>query len=290
MVKSENNLNQENNGQNFNFNVVDHFFKLTNAMDNIGLYKYVDYMIKTALDLNHIMTDDSISGVGGYGKFYSKFSPEEMKKMKNQLGQIPDDIGIKKLYDKNNSLAGISENLAFVYIAPYIKANTDLTIPVNKGIIPLSGMISNKITATQKMPGTPIDILLRSFGINKYDQNSIGLDTEKKIRDKLDAIGVSWTDIHTNNYFIHPETAAKFHHYFTSNKSTIFNEEYDEIDFNVFDFDFSPKACLFDFGGFSVSSSTPPGQQLLELKKRINTGQREGVLEIMNRAILNMVD
>lgn len=290
MVKSENNLGQGKAVKNFNFNIVNQFFKLANEMDRVGLFKYVDEMTKVALDLTDVMTEDSISGTGGYGRFYSQFSPEEMKKIKNQLGQIPNDIGLKRLYDKNYSLSGISENLAFVYIAPYIKANTDLTIPVNKGIMSLSGMISNKIVATQKMPGDTIEALLRSFGINRYDRNSIGLDTEKAIKSKLEAIGVRWGDIHGNNYFIHPETAAKFHHYFTSHKSTIFNEEYDEIDFNVFDFDFSEKACLFDFGGFSVSSSTPPGQQLLELKKKINVGEKSGMLEIMNRAILNMVD
>lgn len=269
---------------------MDHFIQLANEMEELGLHKHVDVIMKTALDLTQVINEDALSAAGGYGRFYSKFSPENKHTMKNQLGQIPHDVGIKHFYDQGNSLVDISENLAFVYLAPYIKANTDLTVPVNKGIVSLSGMIANKMIVTQKMPGSPINDLLRSVGINKYDQNHIGLDTERAIRNKLKDIGITWNDIHVGNYFVHPETADEFLMYFNQNKSTIFNEEYDEIDFYVFDFDFSKKACIFDFGGFYTSSSTPPGQQLLNLKKKIDAQPKNGVLGVVSRAILNMVD
>ena len=94
-------------------------------------YAQVDEMTKLALDMTDVLKEDNQLGKGLYGNFHSDFSNEDKRKLKNQLGNLPNNVGVKQYkinpYDKIAfEIDNISENLVFIYVAPYISQNTEV--------------------------------------------------------------------------------------------------------------------------------------------------------------------
>ena len=263
-----------------------HFINLIEYLESNHHYAQVDEMIKTALDMSDVLTEDNKLGKGLYGEFHSDFSSEEKQKLKNQLGNLPDNVGVKKFKEKqynpitvtNNPITvttdNIAENLAFIYIAPYINKNTDLVTPIYNGTISLSAMITNRINITQKMPGLTFKTVFEELkSIYPYfPPDVLDVSIENQIRDKLRAIGVDCYDIHSKNYLL--------------NKSTV-NEFFTWVKNNPYDatvFDLSKNAALFDFGDFIIHRSAPPGQQLEALKRKMES-QNNKFMEVIVKAI-----
>lgn len=260
-----------------------HLINIIEYLEGNHHYRQVDEMIKIALDMRDVLTEDNQQGSGVYGTFYSDFSMEEKQKLKNQLGNVPENVGVKQYkIDRSNKVVeiqNIKENLAFMYIAPYIAANTDLKTPVYNGSISLSGMISNRINITQKMPGVSILQLMDKTTLPGSVQYDIIFDTNRKIKQKLESIGVYWSDVHKDNYLIDNNAAKEFKTYIENNPELM---EYN-------DFDLSRNAALFDFGGFNVYDYTPPAMQLLELKNKLEKSKSNSIISSVIVAIQNMI-
>ena len=61
------------------------------------------------------------TGKGAYGKYYSDFTQEELKKLKRQLGNYTPHMGIKQFHVSSLFEDIIQENLALIYFSPIIK-------------------------------------------------------------------------------------------------------------------------------------------------------------------------
>lgn len=243
--------------------------------------------------MTDVLTEKNQLGNGGYGKFYSGFSQDDKQTIKNKIGNIPNNVGIKeyKITPANLSsdvaeTQNIIENLAFIYIAPYISSYTDLKTPMYNGSISLSGMISNKINITQKMPGISVESLVNSMNLPNFALYTIGDKAKGQIEQKLKSIGVFWSDAHEDNYFIDNNVAKEFKTYIENNPDLIDKNGWIN---NSYDFDLSRNASLFDFGGFNVDDYTSPAVQLLELKNKLEKFENNSVIKRVILAIRNMI-
>lgn len=259
-----------------------HFTDLIEYLELNHHYAEVDEILKkVALDMTDVLTDDNKLGKGLFGNFHSDFSYEDRKKLKNQLGNLPNNVGVKQ-YKINPfedwTAENIEENLAFIYIAPYISQNTDLLTPVYNGTVSLSTMITNKINITQKMPGVPLSSIVNE--LKSIYPNIVIFKLSNAIEDdiikKLNNIGVQWPDIHANNYLLNRSTMKEFIQWAKQNP--------EDFKSGHFPFDLSSGASLFDFGMFSITRNSPPGRQLNALRDKMKS-QDNKFMEIIVKAI-----
>lgn len=269
---------------------MQYLFELIEYAEANHHYAQVDALVKSALDMTDVLTEDNKQGAGVYGTFYSDFSREDKHQLKNKLGNIPENIGVKRYkterWDDFAAIQNIKENLAFIYISPYILANTDLKTPVYNGSISLSGMIANKINITQKMPGVSLTSLINSLHLPKNALVSATVSVNGKIAEKLESIGVYCSDLHAGNYLIDNKVAEEFKSYIENNPNLF--KESSWSDYSC-DFDLSRNAALFDYGGFNVYDYTPPAQQLLKLKTSLEQRKKNKVINNVILAIRNMI-
>lgn len=243
-------------------------------------YAQVDEMIKTALDLTQETDAQNYIGDGMVGAFYSDYTEDQIKQLENKIGRIPKNIGIKEFHGTITTSEIIEENLSLIYIAPYINENTDLNTPVYTGSMSLSGMISNRINITQKMPGVHIYEWFNQYMPNDEFGKSYAIkETRDAIIKKLFNIGVRSNDLHAGNFLVQEKVIREF----TKQYKDQFAAN-DDIDIN---YDLSAGASLFDFGGFRVNRQTPPGQKLIELKNKMN--QKNKVMAKIIGSINNIV-
>lgn len=253
------------------------FFDLIDELESHRHYHCVDEMIKIALDMSDV--DGEFVGEGMYGAFYTDFNQEEKRKLKQKLGRIPDDIGIKRYtYPKGDIRLNVGENLAVIYIAPYIKQQTSFKTPEFTGNLSLAGMISNGLIVSQKMPGVNIET---AFGDDDDDLGTAFLGhlasdiTRQSIEKQLSNIGVVTRDMHSNNFFVQPEQIKKIKEQYESGESI--------------QYDLSEGASLFDFGLMRVKRGTPPGQQLEQLKGKLISKSELGLFKTIIRVIEDML-
>lgn len=269
---------------------MQYLFELIEYAESNHHYAQVDALIKSALDMSGLLTEDNEQASGVYGTFYSDFSQEDKRQLKDKFGNIPENIGVKKYkterWDDFSKIQNIKENLAFIYISPYILANTDLKTPVYNGSISLSGMIANKINITQKMPGVPLVSLINSLHLPKNALTSATASVNDNIAEKLKSIGVYCSDLHPGNYLIDNKVAEEFKSYIENNPDLL--KAYSWSNYS-FDFDLSRNAALFDYGGFNVYDYTPPAQQLLKLKNSLEKHKTNKVISSVILAIRNMI-
>lgn len=265
---------------------MEHLTDLIEYLESNHHYAQVDEMMKIALDMTDILEKENELGDGSYGRFYSNFTPEQKQKIKNQLGHFPDNIGIKKFKHKDydpmlGMISNIKENLTFIYISPYINQKTDLITPVYTGSLPLSAMITHKISITQKMTGETLNDLCDSIlnGVTDWTiYNDMEYSVEKNISQKLHNIGVTWTDCHSGNYLINKQVAQDFREWAKDN-----------IISTSMKFDLSKNASLFDFGLFTITRNSPPGQQLLNLRKQMMARPDNKFTQVIAKAIGELV-
>lgn len=236
--------------------MVDQMMEMAQLMDELCHYRESDEMIKIALDMSDFATPEKQLGVGSFGKFYSGYHDGEKEQLKKKLGPIHKDVGFKRFRDPGGDVhQNLQEMLAFIYIAPYISANTDLKTPSYKGELSLSGMILNNTVPTQKMPGVRAHrgyIMMAETGMQDIMFTKRLYD---RIYEKLNNIGVAWSDLSTDNFLIDENLVKEY------------IKSHDQIDDN---YDFSKGASLFDFGGFKVQKGTSAGQRLLALKQQLS--------------------
>jgi hypothetical protein len=265
-----------------------YLFNLIEYLESNHRYAQADEMIKLALDMTDVLKEENELGNGSYGQFFSDFDQDQKRKLKDQLGNIPDNVGIKLFKEKQyNPMSGIianlTENLTFIYIAPYINQKTDLITPVYTGSLPLSAMITNKINITQKMSGETLWAinaeLEKRFGAPGWASfNAMEYSIEAKIKKKLDVIGVDWADCHAGNYLINKQVAQEFLKWANNNPIN-----------NNMTFDLSRNASLFDFGQFTVEAGTLPGQQLIKLKQQMKSRPDNKFAQVIIKAIEEVV-
>lgn len=250
-------------------------FDLIEYLDDNHHYAQSDEMIKLALDMSDVINDDSFQDKGAYGKFYSDFSKDEKNKIKNKLGPVHDDIGFKKFIHPDTDFnTNLKEILSFIYIAPYISANTDLKTPIYKGEISLSGIISNNIIPTQRMPGITLAMALEIMyaSMPRYTANRLDELTFEAIETKLHKIGVYWDDITSYNIIVDPKVV----------KECI--EAYQKGNLNQ-TYNLSKGASLFDFGHFRVKADTQAGKNLQKLKAQLNRVHNNTLVNALTYAI-----
>lgn len=253
-------------------NLTVNWIRLAQVMDEISHYRESDVIIKLSLNTNEFATPEKQLGMGSFGRFYGGYNSEEKEKIKSKLGPVHQDVGFKRFRQPGEDFhQNLQEILAFIYIAPYISANTDLKTPTYRGELSLSGIISNNTLPTQKMPGIKSHrayIMLDDAGINIPDFTRRLCD---QIYSKLIDIGVFWTDLTTDNYLVDEETIKE---YINSNQQI-----------NVDSYDFSKGVSLFDFGGFLVQKETNAGRKLLALQKQLNKIQNNAFAVDIDGAI-----
>ena len=268
-------------------------FPLLEYLESNKHYAQVDELTKLAFDLPDIK--DNESGNGSHGRFYSDFSPEQKKKIEDTLGIKEPNLGIKKL-NYGQSVEAISENLALIYISPYVQANSNLKTPILSGTFSLSNILMNKIHAVQKLPGVKIDSLKLDHFI--FDAHLANM-TAKGIVNKLNDIGTGCYDIHKNNYFVNPQllktTVAEINKIYNEEKANYriasINEMYNMIQDNMdyINFDLSDGASLFDFGFFTAKKNSPPGSKLMDLKQKLLTQKDNSMFNNIIAAIDNIL-
>jgi len=255
-------------------------FDLIEYLDNNHHYAQSDEMMKIALDLSGVINEDRKMGNGAYGKFYSGFSNDEKNKIKNKLGPIHEEIGFKQFSHPDEDFNdNLKETLAFIYIAPYISANTDIKTPVYRGEISLSGIIANNIIPTQYMPGITLADAYRNMLplIGVFATHKMEAATFDAIEEKLSSIGVQWNDLSSYNIKIDTkiiDECIKKHHEGT-------------LDVRVDNL--SKGAALFDFGHFKVEKSTPAGQNLQKLQESLNRINNNTLVNALKDAIQNIL-
>ena len=265
-----------------------HLINLIEYLESNHHYSEVDRLVRIALDMTDVLEKENELGGGSYGKFYSNFTSEQKRKLKDQIGNVPDNVGIKHFKERQyNPMFGmienLKENLTFIYIAPYINQKTDLVTPVYTGSLPLSAMITNKINITQKMSGETLftinDKIVNRLGLSDWGTfNAIEDSIERNIKKKLNDIGVQWTDCHAGNYLINKQVAQEFIEW--TNNNTISKE---------MTFDLSRNAALFDFGSFAVESGTQPGQKLIKLREQMQSRPDNKFSQVITKAIDEVV-
>lgn len=255
-------------------------FDLIEYLDSNHHYAQSDEMMKVALDMSDVIDDNNFQDEGAFGRFYSGFNNDEKNKIKDKLGPINDGIGFKKFIDPNADFnTNLKEILSFIYIAPYISANTDLKTPTYKGEISLSGIISNNIIPTQHMPGIILSEAIHQMYYNDLPRRAIESleeSTYDTIREKLSKIGVYWNDITAYNIIVDPKVVKECIE--TYNMGTL-NQTYN----------LSKGASLFDFGLFTVSSNTQAGQNLQKLKAQLNRVRNNTLVNALTDAIDNIL-
>jgi hypothetical protein len=226
--------------------------------------------MKTALDISDV--EGSFAGEGMYGEFYTNYNQEEKQKLKQKLGRIPDNVGIKKYtYPKADLRINAAENLAVIYIAPYIRQQTSFKTPEFTGNLSLAGMIGNGFIVSQKMPGVNI---FTELGRGDLGEKAAAV-SRASIEKKLSGIGVINYDMHGNNFFVKPE------------KIKIIKEQYEEGE--PIEYDLSEGASLFDFGFMKVKKGTPPGQKLQQLKEKLIATSDSKLFKTIIRVIEDML-
>ena len=237
-----------------------HLINLIEYLEGNHHYAQVDELVRVALDMSDVLTEDNKLGSGVAGSFYSDFDQNEQGQLKDKLGTLPEGVGFKQYHALE--AGDIAEVLAFIYIAPYISANTDLKTPVYRGEISLSGIISNQIMPTQKMNGVSIYYLEDKLSRQRFEM--VCEDVDNRLLTKLNKINVEWVDAHDENYLLDKRRCDQF---ITSWKqaddSGIWMEDFIQT------FDITTGISLFDFGSMSVGIDTPPGQALLRFGDKI---------------------
>jgi len=188
-----------------------HLIDLIEYLENNHHYSSADEMIKTALDLTQETDAKNRMGAGMFGAFYSDYTEDQRKQIENKIGRTPKNIGIKEFHGMTTTTEIIEENLSLIYIAPYINANTDLNTPVYTGSISLSGMISNRINITQKMPGIHIfEWFNQHMPDDEFGKSYAIKETRAAIVKKLFNIGVRCNDLHGGNFLVQEKVLQEF--------------------------------------------------------------------------------
>lgn len=223
--------------------------------------------------------ENSQSGV--YGTYYNKFSPEDLQKAKNQLGEIGHSPGFKTWNSSsgNKRIAMIEENLALIYFAPIINHHTSLSAPVIKSVS-LSSILKNNLVVTQNMPGMKIN-----EGVGSYlDNNKINAVACHQITEALKNVGLRWTDCHSGNYFLHPDVLAHALDIVDPRGGIMDNVAI----FEKHNLDMSNGAAIVDLGGMEIYASSPHISPLLNFKSKIET-LREGMYKIYILEAINNI-
>ena len=242
------------------------FSDLIEYLESNHHYAQVDEMIKIALDLSLI--DPSASGF--YADYYNEIPPRMKGVIKDEIGQLPEDVGIKqyKWISAGNEEI-IKDNLALIYIAPYVAKMTNFKTPTIGANMPLSSVISKRINVMQHLPGVHLDSYLEKYF--DWDIQSAFIDsTENSITHALGEIDVTTNDLHAGNYLVNPKLVdlkiniiksdPKF-----SQDFKILYKKYPEW------FDVSEGASLLDFGSYSCGSSSAPGQAMKNFVDKLNS-------------------
>lgn len=202
------------------------------------------------------------TGKGAYGKYYSDFTQEELKKLKRQLGNYTPHMGIKQFHVSSLFEDIIQENLALIYFSPIINEFTDMRAPRIENIS-LSSIISNKIAITQHMPG--VSLYDTNYNSDKYQ---LSKEINKQIIQKLHKIGILWQDNHAGNYFVDKNLLTAF--LADLKEARIKNKDINVIEFyRHTKIDLSEGASILDFGMMFARRNSRAAHPLIDLKDKI---------------------
>lgn len=224
---------------------------------------------KESLNISDIIKRPSNES-GLYGSYYSNFTPEEKNTIKNTIGVNPDDLGIKAFYQRTSLSNMASENIAFIFIAPYIQANTDINIPKASTQTSFSNLFSGGYILTQNIKGVHIndfnmdhitDVPKTLKQILRY---ALQNNQQYHIESILDTIGVKANDMHSKNLITDPKKIENivqaFVKYYKDSPESVgdnleeerqmvrrFLEHMDPI------IDWAPSTTIVDFGNIQVT-------------------------------------
>lgn len=155
---------------------------------------------KEALDLTNILEESGLHGIGVYGDYYTYFRPKTKRKLTDTIGRLDHDQGIKHFHSDVSDYELARENLAFLFLAPYIKSMTGFNVPIPSSKSSMSTVFTGKFMITQNMPGVHI------YGKRVLDNyiflEKLGGHMTNFIRAELKSIGVRMLDLHVKNYLV----------------------------------------------------------------------------------------
>lgn len=242
------------------------------------MLKSKEKCVKKALDLSFLENKDP-KQIGMYGEYHHDIDPEDIKKLKNQIGRVEPNVGIKKYKTKGmRSLINVAqENLVILFLGPYIRDVVGVRIPNVEPTLSLSGVLRNHITITKHIPNATsvsvfsfIDQNLSHSDFDSFEDtnshitdffsNLFKLKTCETFRNKFYDKQMSWGDCHTGNFLIDirylESVKQQFIKFFMEHRNkpldNILEEFYD--DFKHL-FDASEFSTLVDFGEIKCTNA-----------------------------------
>jgi len=250
--------------------------KLADELDLENRYTESDLLTKLAIDFSAIPINHP-SQSGHYGIFRANLSKEVQRRLKDQLGQVGDDLGVKHYKDNMSQGDMIEENIAFIYLSRAINNLTDMSAPSTGSTLPLSAVITNRAMITQKMSGV-------HFNLNDDIEKKADLVTGMAIYKKLKEIGITWTDSHAKNYLVDANKLKALRQAWDIAGVEKRRDTFDKDHLDLFDL--STNAAIIDFGMMSVIRGTPASRELELFAKRVQQAlNAKG--ELKNNSFLN---
>ena len=94
--------------------------KIAQDLDRKGHYKEADLLFKIALDFTNVLQHGNKIGEGSYGSYYTNFDDQKIKELKNKVGTVPNNIGIKEFhYFDSDRYDIIKENVCCYLLGPF---------------------------------------------------------------------------------------------------------------------------------------------------------------------------
>lgn len=212
---------------------------------------------------------------GAYGTFTSNYSDEQKKQIKDKIGLSNPDLGVKIFYGRRGwvSVSNISEVLAFYYIGPYIAEHTGFKIPTPPVKLSFSALCASKAIMTQAIKGKTLNDTEIGSYVNGADVHYALLE-----------IGVAWYDYNDNNIML--EQKVIDHIESMDAKAGLSWEEKNELAME--------NLWIIDFGAMKCDEGTQPGQQLMKLKRKLeslqnNLPQYNSIIQDIIAAIDNTI-
>lgn len=247
---------------------------IAQILDDLQSYSKSDCVMKVAIDLSTLKDLHGPSGMAG--KFVT-IPNQQHSFMKNQLGQLPQQSGVK-FYKPNYSITNLaSENLALIYFSPWINKKTDIKAPY-VGMMPLSAIIQQKAAVVQKMPGKHLE------EHNALD-NLITNVTMHKILYKLAQIGIIWHDCHIGNFLVDENKYNQL----SETYEYLSEKERKEFEKQKYLFDLSSNASIVDFGLMECYPDSGPGVALLKLYNKLQKNKNNSLFNIIRYAIDDII-
>lgn len=260
---------------------------------------------RLSLDLENIIKtdhhdDDENYGYGTEGEYFTKFDKDKKKKLIDSLGQVDHDQGYKIFYKHLPNDAVAMENLALIFLAPYIRSHSSLQTPAAGSAVSFSNLFANRFISTQNLSGVIIHTFSHKYGMYDFYE-WVEQQVQNEIKQILHNIGCKILDLHGENFKLDPKKLDNISKAYISycDKAAMrkdnlrmlqgfFSENKPLVQ------DLASDARLFDFGMARCTKAVAVECGLMDFKNKLQqnlfkypkNGYIEDILEAINTIIL----